>query len=412
MSRRLDVYLQDVLVGCLEQTDSGDLAFTYDTDYLKAASYGISLSMLLSTESYKGPQVKAFFSGLLPEESVRDRLAKYLGLSEKNPFALLEAVGGDCAGALALYPHGAQPPKASDDVEVLDDTRLREVLDLIKRRPMLAGDDGYRLSLAGAQDKLAVGFKDGKVLLIKGGAPTTHILKPMIERVKDSAHNELFCMKLANMVGLNVPEASLHFACDTPYYLVERYDRQIGEDGVITRIHQEDFCQALGIAPEIKYEREGGPNIAACQDVIAKHAARPAADQIKLMNILIFNYLVGNADAHGKNFSLLYKGKKPELAPAYDLLSTAIYPDLSEKMAMKIGGKYKPKDVFLRHFHRLVPDTKAAQSAMNRQIKTMTEKMMEAAPSLKTSLIKDGLASDVFDGIIAIIEERAKRLIE
>jgi serine/threonine-protein kinase HipA len=412
MSRRLDVYLQDKLVGCLEQTDSGDLAFTYDADYLKAASYGISLSMPLGAESYKGPQVKAFFSGLLPEESVRDRLAKYLGLSEKNPFALLEAVGGDCAGALALHPHGDQPPKTSDDVEVLDDTRMREVLDLIKRRPMLAGDDGYRLSLAGAQDKLAVGFKDGKVVLIKGGAPTTHILKPMIERVKDSAHNELFCMKLANMVGLDVPEASLHFVGDTPYYLVERYDRQIGEDDMITRIHQEDFCQALGIAPEIKYEREGGPNIAACQDVIAKHAARPAADQIQLLNIVIFNYLIGNADAHGKNFSLLYKSKKPELAPAYDLLSTAIYPDLSEKMAMKIGGKYKPKDVYLRHFHRLVPDTKAAQSAMNRQIKTMTEKMMDAAPSLKTSLIKKGLASDVFDEIIAIIEERAKRLIE
>lgn len=412
MSRMLDVYLQDMLVGCLEQTDSGDLAFTYDADYLEAASYGISLSMPLQKEAFKGAQVKAFFSGLLPEESVRDRLAKYLGLSEKNPFALLEAVGGDCAGALALYPHGEQPPKASDDVEVLDDTRLREVLDLIKRRPMLAGDDGYRLSLAGAQDKLAVGFKDGKVLLIKGGAPTTHILKPMIERVKDSAHNELFCMKLARMVGLDVPEASLHFVGDTPYYLVERYDRQIGEDGVITRIHQEDFCQALGIAPEIKYEREGGPNITACQDVIAKHAARPAADQIKLLNIVLFNYLVGNADAHGKNFSLLYKGNKPELAPAYDLLSTAIYPDLSEKMAMKIGGKYKPKDVYLRHFHRLVPDTKAAQSAMNRQIKTMTEKMMDAAPSLKTSLIKDGLASDVFDEIITTIEERAKRLIE
>lgn len=128
----------------------------------------------------------------MPEESVRDRLAKYLGLSEKNPFALLEAVGGDCAGALALYPHGDQPPKASDDVEVLDDTRLREVLDLIKCRPMLAGDDGYRLSLAGAQDKLAVGFQDEHVVLIKDGAPTTHILKPMIERVKDSAHNELF----------------------------------------------------------------------------------------------------------------------------------------------------------------------------------------------------------------------------
>ena len=280
MSRMLDVYLQDKLVGCLEQTDSGDLAFTYDADYLDAASCAISLSLPLQSDAFRDSQAKAFFSGLLPEESVRGRLAKYLGLSEKNPFALLEAVGGDCAGALALYPHGEQPPKASDAVEVLDDKRLREVLDLIKRRPMLAGDDGYRLSLAGAQDKLAVGFKDGHILLIKGGMPTTHILKPMTERVKDSAHNELFCMKLARMVGLDVPEASLHFAGDTPYYLVERHDREIGEGGVITRVHQEDFCQALAIAPEIKYEREGGPDIAACQDVIAKHSARPAADQI------------------------------------------------------------------------------------------------------------------------------------
>ena len=412
MSRILDVYLQDKLVGSLEQNDSGDLAFIYDADYLNTASYGISLSLPLQANSFTGSQVKAFFSGLLPEESVRDRLAKYLGLSEKNPFALLEAVGGDCAGALALYPHGEIPSKASDDVEVLDNKRLREVLDLIKRRPMLAGDDGYRLSLAGAQDKLAVGFRDGHVLLIKGGAPTTHILKPIIERVKDSAHNELLCMQLARMVDLDVPEASLHFVDDTPYYLVKRYDRHIAEDGTITRIHQEDFCQALGLAPEIKYEREGGPNIAACQDVIAKHAARPVADRIKLLNMVLFNYLVGNADAHGKNFSLLYKGNKPELAPAYDLLSTAIYPDLSEKMAMKIGGKYKPNEVYLRHFYRLVADTKAAQTVMNRQIKTMTDKTMEAAPNLKASLTAGGRASDVFDDIIAVIEERAKRLSE
>ncbi len=413
MSRMLDVYLQDNPVGSLEQTDSGDLAFTYDADYLNnTASYGISLSLPLQAETFTGTQVKAFFSGLLPEESVRERLAKYLGLSEKNPFTLLEAVGGDCAGALALYPHGDTPPEASDDIEALNNTRLKEILDLIKCRPMLAGDNGCRLSLAGAQDKLAVGFRDGHVLLMKGGTPTTHILKPMIERVKDSAHNELFCMKLANMVGIDVPDASLHFVDDVSYYLVERYDRRLDKDGAVTRIHQEDFCQALGIAPEIKYEREGGPGIATCQDVIAKHTARPAADQIKFLNIVLFNYLIGNADAHGKNFSLLYKGNKPELAPAYDVLSTAIYPDLSEKMAMKIGGKYKPKNVYMRHFHSLTANTKAAKSSMNRQIKTMTEKLMDTAPGLKASLTADGLASDVFDEIITIIEERSKLLSE
>ncbi|WP_246668534.1 HipA domain-containing protein [Bartonella refiksaydamii] len=249
---------------------------------------------------------------------------------------MLEVVGGDCAGALALYPHGQVPNLPTDDIETLDDVQLKEILECIKHRPMLAGDGGYRLSLAGAQDKLAVGFKDNHVQLIKGGAPATHILKPLIEHINDSTHNELFCMKLAKLIGINEPEVHLHFVNNTPYYLIARYDRQTASDGTVLRIHQEDFCQALSIAPEFKYECEGGPGIAACQTIIFQHTLRPAVDQLNFLNIVIFNYLIGNADAHGKNFSLLYQQKKPELAPAYDLLSMAIYPDLSQNMAMKI----------------------------------------------------------------------------
>ena len=412
MSRILDVYLCDNFVGTLTQDDSGDLEFAYDEGYLETAAHGISLSLPTTQKLHKGKTVKSFFSGLLPEESVRERLARYLGVSEKNSFALLEIVGGDCAGALAFYPQGHKPSEETQEIEILGNARLKEISDLIKRRPMLAGDDGYRLSLAGAQDKLAVGFENGKVQLIKGGAPTTHILKPIIEHVKDSAHNELFCMKLARRMGIDVPEATLHFVNDTPYYLVERYDRVIGKDGNVKRIHQEDFCQTMGVAPEIKYEREGGPSISACLDVIASYTARPAVDQIKLLNIVIFNYLIGNADAHGKNFSLLYKGDKPELAPAYDLLSTAVYPELSEKMAMKIGGKYEPKDVYLRHFCRMVADTKTAQSVMNKQIQAMSGKIIDAAITLKTELQDEGLHSDIFEEIISVIKERSQRLSE
>ena len=128
--------------------------------------------------------------------------------------------------------------------------------------------------------------------------------------------------------------------------------------------------------------------------------------------IVIFNYLIGNADAHGKNFSLLYKGDKPELAPAYDLLSTAVYPELAEKMAMKIGGKYEPKDVYLRHFYRMVVDTKTAQSAMNKQIQAMAGKIVDAAIILKTELQDEGLNSDIFEEIINVIKEHSQRLSE
>ena len=407
MSRTLDVYLHDRLAGGLEQADNGDLTFTYAADYLKTAPHALSLSLPLENPTHTSDAVRAFFSGLLPEQSVRARLAKSLGISEKNSFALLEAVGGDCAGAVAFYPHGTKPPAHSNDVEVLDDKALGEVLELIKRRPMLAGDDGYRFSLAGAQDKLAVGFREGRIALIKDGAPTTHILKPVIEGIKDSAHNELFCMRLAKKMGLDAPETSLGFAGDTPYYLVERYDRHTATNGTITRIHQEDFCQALGLAPEFKYEAGGGPSIAACQQVITDYTARPAADQMKLLNRVLFNYLIGNADAHGKNFSLLYKGDKPELAPVYDLLSTAVYPSLAKNMAMRIGGQYEPRDVYPQQFYKLVPETKAARANMKKRVEKMVKEMLGVAPNLKASLGAEGLESDVFDDIIDIIKIRA-----
>ncbi|WP_438722083.1 type II toxin-antitoxin system HipA family toxin [Bartonella rochalimae] len=410
MTRILDVYLHAKLTGQLHQENSGDLIFLYDSDYLHQDLQGISVSLPPRVEAYKGQSVKAFFSGLLPDESVRKRLATYLGLSEQNAFALLKVVGGDCAGALALYPHGQVPNLPTDDVETLDDAQLKEILECIKRRPMLAGDDSYRLSLAGAQDKLAVGFKDNHVQLIKGGAPTTHILKPLIEHINDSAHNELFCMKLAKLVGINVPEVYLHFVNDTPYYLITRYDRQICSNGVVLRIHQEDFCQALSIFPEFKYECEGGPSIAACENIIFQHTLHPAVDQLNFLNIIIFNYLIGNADAHGKNFSLLYKQKKPELAPAYDLLSTAIYANLSQKMAMKIGGEYIPKNIYLRHFYKIVADTKAAQLSLEKQIKRMTVLINDKAIKLKKELEGKGLHSEVFDAIINIIQNRSQHL--
>ncbi len=410
MNQRLDVYLQDSLAGYLEQRDGGELTFTYDTDYFGNASHGLSLSLPLKVDPHRGPYVNAFFSGLLPEEGVRHRLAGYLGLSENNAFALLKAVGGDCAGALAFYRPGEKPPALSHDVEMLDDVQLKEILALIKRRPMLAGDEGYRLSLAGAQDKLAVGFRKGRVFLIKGGAPTTHILKPLIQGIKESAHNELFCMKLAQRVGISVPDTSLHFVNDTPYYLVARYDRCLQKDGSFRRLHQEDFCQALGIPPEMKYEREGGPTIARCQDLIAQNVAHPAKDQINFLNRVLFNYLIGNADAHGKNFSLLYRDSKTELAPAYDLLSTAVYPDLSEKMAMKIGGKYKPRDVYPHHFYQLVAETRVAQAMITKHMQKIRVRVLDAAHTLRNTFKTEGITAHVFDSIIKVIEERAAHL--
>jgi serine/threonine-protein kinase HipA len=271
-------------------------------------------------------------------------------VSEGNAFGLLEIIGGECAGALSLYPEGEQPPEDDGEgLEPLSEARLVQVLEQLRTRPLLGGEDGVRLSLAGAQDKLAVCLQDETVALARGGRPTTHILKPFITALDGTVENELFCMRLAARMGLPAPEVSMHRAGDIPYLLVERYDRRIGRNGAITRLHQEDFCQALRVPPELKYEEEGGPGTEASLELIASATAKPVADRLAFIRMLIFHYLVGNADAHAKNFALLYTNRTPDLAPLYDVVCTAAYPSLAKKTAMAIGGCSVPDTIQLEH---------------------------------------------------------------
>ena len=413
MSRVLDVYLHEHLVGKLSQDTYGRLQFQYDKDYAESPfALAISLSMPIQLEPYEDSYTRAFFSGLLPDDIARHRLARFLGISEKNSFALLEIIGGECAGALSLYPEGETLilPK-EEDIDILDNNKLREILDLLKRRPLLAGQDNLRLSLAGAQDKIAVTIIEGSIALVKGTTPTSHILKPLIEDLKDSVHNEYFCLALARLMNIETPEAEIHWLGDTPYFLVKRYDRKIVSGKGINRLHQEDLCQALGILPELKYEREGGPSIASTLELLQKYSLQPAVDRIAFIQRVIFNFLIGNADAHGKNYSLLYTDRLPILAPAYDLLCTTIYPNLSNKMAMRIGGKYDPNTVFLRHWHQLVPDTTAAKKVLNKDLIKISKDCLNYAHTLKESLKGKGIFSPIFEDICQVIKKRSEHIV-
>ncbi|MEQ9448133.1 MAG: HipA domain-containing protein, partial [Rhodospirillaceae bacterium] len=215
------------------------------------------------------------------------------------------------------------------ETEPLNEEQLVKVLDLLRQRPLLGGEEGVRLSLAGAQDKLAVCVQDGQISLPKNGRPTTHILKPFIEGLDGTVENELFCMMLAARMGLEAPSVSKSSAGKTDFILVERYDRHVEKDGSIRKLHQEDFCQALGVPPELKYEEEGGPGVSRSQELIQEWTQRPAANRLTFQRMLIFHYLVGNADAHAKNYALLYRDGTPDLAPLYDVVCTAAYPRLA-----------------------------------------------------------------------------------
>ena len=335
----LIVYLNAERVGTLEQDDSGLMQFSYNQAWLKKpGSMPLSRSLPLQSEVFSGKKARPFFAGILPEERPRKKIAEILGISDSNDFAMLERIGGECAGAVSLLPESVAPtdPKNARHHE-LTEPELRQLIAELPSRPLMVGMDGLRLSLAGAQDKLPVIVHNNRICLPLGGTPSTHILKPEPDRFPGLVANEIFCMTLAQAVGLNTPNTEYRPIGKKSCILVQRYDRATDKDGSTTRLHQEDFCQALGFPPERKYQAEGGPMLSDCISLLRDWSTAPVLDIPSFINSLIFNVLIGNADAHGKNYSLLYSGGERRLSPYYDLVSTLAWPSLSKNLAMKIG---------------------------------------------------------------------------
>ena len=278
----------------------------------------MSRSLPLRDEPFNRAACRPFFGGLLPEADQRQGAAAALGVSVANDFALLDRLGGDVAGAIMLLPPGQDPPERSTTgaPRVLSDGALADILTRLPGRPLLAGEDGLRLSLAGAQAKIPVVLVDGNPALPAPGQPTTHIIKPEIERFAGSVQNEAWCMTLAARVGLPTAHAEARQAEGHPYLLVERYDRVTTEGGITSRLHQEDACQALGVPPERKYAAEGGPAFRDLFALTRGYVRVPASAVLNLADVAIFNLVIGNADAHGKNFSFVLDDRGPRLAAA------------------------------------------------------------------------------------------------
>ena len=410
MNRILEVWLLGQSVGQLIQAD-GRLSFSYSPRWLQSPSaQPLSRSLPLRPESFDDKATRPFFAGLLPEGDKRKLVAMALQVSPQNDYALLNGIGGECAGAVTLLEPGQQPTGLPSEqyVRWLDDGELIAILDELPRRPMLAGKDGLRLSLAGAQDKLPVVFVNGHIGLPKQNTPSSHILKPAISAVEGSVYNEGFCMALAMRLKLSVASTSIRRVADRVYLLVERYDRLRQPDGSLQRLHQEDFCQALGVAPEYKYQNEGGPDLTQCFDLIRK-ATRPSAPQVlRLLDYVIFNALIGNHDAHAKNFSLIYTRRGTVLAPLYDTLSTAVYANLTDKMAMKIGSKYKFTEVQKQHWEQFAQAAGLSPVQVKKRILTLASLLPSEAVSLRHELTTQDLNHDILSEIVGIIERRCQ----
>ena len=406
MAHELEVWLFSDRVGTLSLVD-GRLSFCYVPDWLsQPGAIALSASLPLQAEPFDDRNARPFFAGLLPEGQMRRLIAQQFQVSGQNDFALLEHIGGECAGAVTFLKPGQALPVRGDDVQWLSDEEVVALLDELPRRPMLAGKDGLRLSLAGAQDKLPVVFDGARIGLPLHGAPSSHILKPAIHAVEDSVFNEGFCMALADAMQLKPAKSEVQVVLDRPFLLVERYDRLVDAQGYRQRLHQEDFCQALGVVPEMKYQNEGGPDLAQCFDLV-RSMTRPSAPQVlRLFDYVIFNALIGNHDAHAKNFSLLYTGKAPVLAPLYDTLSTAVYPALTPKMAMKIGSKYKFSEVQARHWDQFVESAGLARAQARRRILELAKSLPPTARKLQSAPGLGFAGNAVVENIVALIDQR------
>jgi serine/threonine-protein kinase HipA len=410
--KRLAVYLNGERVGALDEDDSGLLEFRYAPEWTgRSDARPLSRSLPLQSEPFRGKHARPFFAGILPDEGARQQIAAILGISERNDFAMLERIGGECAGAVSLLPENVPAPTVGEmRVRELSEKELEDIVGELPRRPLMAGREGLRLSLAGAQSKLPVLIRNAAIALPLGNTPSTHIIKPEPERFPGLVATEVLCMTLARAVGLNVPPVSIRLVGNKPCIVVLRYDRTTGADGTVTRVHQEDFCQALGFPPERKYQQEGGPLLRDCIALLREWSTVAALDIRDFLDGLIFNVLIGNADAHGKNYSFLYRKTERRLAPFYDLICTLAWPELSKTPAMKIGGSESIETITPAHWQKMAQECRVGWPMLRERIVDLCGKCIDGLRN--EAVLKAANDPAMAERVAGIIQERAASLLQ
>ncbi|MBL4816294.1 MAG: type II toxin-antitoxin system HipA family toxin [Shewanella sp.] len=431
----LDVYMNGYLVGEFTKSTTGSHLFKYAEQWLDtASSRPISLSMPLRKQAYKGDEVYNFFDNLLPDNiEVRNRIVARHNAQSTQAFDLLAKVGQDSVGALQLVPHGQQAFDVKKiESKPLSDAELEKVLKGYQSNiplGMLADEDDFRISIAGAQEKTALLNLDGQWRLPIKATPTTHIIKLAIGEIQshshtidmsDSVENEYLCMMIVREFGLDVPHCSIIKAGDIKALSVERFDRKLSSDGKwIMRLPQEDFCQTLNIPSAKKYESHGGPGIEQIMPYLLG-SMNSERDRYDFMKSQVLFWLLAATDGHAKNFSLFIEaGGGYRLTPFYDILS--MYPVIGgnglnirdAKLAMGLkatkGKKYQVAQIFPRHFMQTAKaigfDTHAMSAILIEIANTVDFVIMK----VKMQLPKDFpeyIRNSILDGLA----NRAKRL--
>jgi serine/threonine-protein kinase HipA len=352
----LPVYFEQRLVGTIDVDKTGP-GFTYNPDWVALrGAFPISTSMPLKSQRIGADIFLPWAANLLPENEQLRTLGQLLGMARSDVIGLLSAIGGDTAGALSI----GQPGRTSSVQWRPAGTpeELESIIEDLPNKPFLVGEEGVSMSLAGAQTKLAVAVDEsGHICVPMNGSPSTHILKPDSPRLPGGVQNEAFCLTLARRLKIPTPNLSTGLAGERSYLLVKRYDRtDVG--GRWRRLHQEDFCQALGLPPSAKYESNqtgiGGPGLKDMFEAARRHM--PPTDIVRLLDMVVVNVLTCNTDAHAKNFSIMVRAGGATLAPMYDAMCGAVWGNVTKNFAQSIGGKSRGDELKGRDWQRFARD--------------------------------------------------------
>jgi serine/threonine-protein kinase HipA len=402
----LAVWQQGIQVALIWQ-ERRRLRLRYTDDALERYALGrpiFSVGLPLTPERYTHLPVRAFLDGLLPEGEARIAVAQDIGVRPDDTFGLIRALGRDCAGAIVVQPIDEPPPPQPtiSTARPLTEAEIAELVANLREAPLGIGSR-VRMSLAGVQEKLLLTrLADGQWGQPVDATPSTHILKPEVTRYPGTVENEAFCMRLAKHLELDVAEVETTAANGRKLMVVRRYDRVVHPDGSIERLHQEDFCQATGTPPSQKYEDDGGPSLKRIADIL-QFVAGPGETEA-LLRATVLNVLIGNGDAHGKNFSLLYDSRGMRLAPLYDLASTLYYIE-EERLAMYIDNVRR---IQLVTPERLVKE--AVSWGLSRQLAIeIVADVLERAPPAITAAAEE--TDNLPRQLLRLVRSQSERLI-
>ena len=416
--RPLIAVMNGTVIGTVERERSGRTHFVYnDTWRQQPDALPLSLSMPLTRAEHPHAVIDAFLWGLLPDNAqTLSRWASHFKVSARNAFGLLSHIGEDCAGAVQFVPPDHVPALVQSDAEDitwLSEKELGARLRLLRQDPSAtrSANDHGQFSLAGAQPKTALLLRDGRWGVPAGRTPTTHILKPPTDAFDGHAENEHFCLSLARRLGLPVAISEVQRFDSEPAIVVSRFDR-VEHNGRLTRVHQEDLCQALGMQPTSKYQSDGGPGPVAIAALLRTHSSTPARDVDTMIDALAFNWLIEGTDAHAKNYAILFgRSGRVRLAPLYDLGSALPYPSLRQDkltLAMKIGNTYRLRDIRRHHWETLLRDLRVDVDDALARILGMARALPDHAADLARGMKDHGFEHAMLGTLPDLLAESAR----